>query len=69
MDWQTAAVAIVMFCAVAYLARSGWRFLRGSRTGCGGGCGCSEKGASEGQAKSVIIPADHLRIRIPRKSP
>jgi hypothetical protein len=59
MDWQTAAVVLLMAWAVAYLVRSAWR----ARTGCGGGCGCTKKPVPQSKGQAVWIPQEKLTMR------
>ncbi len=51
MDWQTIVVALVVLCAVLYVANRAWRRLRSFVTTkrgasvCGSSCGCGDDGA------------------------
>jgi hypothetical protein len=64
-DWQLPLVLLIVALAVVYLGRQAWRSWRGSRSGCGGGCGCSKNspGPTRAEGNVTLIPADQLRLR------
>jgi hypothetical protein len=56
VDWQLAAVGLIVAGAVGYLARSAWKTWAGGKTGCGSGCGKCEKPADAGSEQTKRIP-------------
>ena len=64
LDWQVLLVLAVVAAAAAYLGRQAWRTWRGSKTGCGGGCGCGTKTTAAAKPNGVtLIPAEQLTLR------
>ncbi len=69
-DWQTITVALIVLCAVAYVARRGWSRLRSFRatdngnhenscaTGCGG-CGSDKPQAATVAPAKVLVQISH----------
>ena len=43
MGWQLLVAAGIVALAAAYLVRQTWRAWNGTKSGCGGGCGCASK--------------------------
>ncbi|HEV3263800.1 MAG TPA: FeoB-associated Cys-rich membrane protein [Gemmataceae bacterium] len=70
IDWQLIAVLVIVAVAAAYLARMTWRSWRGSKTGCGGGCGCNTKATPIGEqnGKATLITTDQLTARLRQRS-
>ena len=65
VDWQVIAVLVIVAVAAAYLARVTWRSWRGSKTGCGGGCGCAAKApAAEKNGQAALVTTDQLTARL-----
>jgi hypothetical protein len=67
MNWQLAIVIVLVGAAVAYLVRSSWRTWS-AKTGCGGGCGCTEATPAADVDRPILIPREALRLK-PRHPP
>lgn len=66
MDWQLAAVGLIVAVAGAYLLRRSWRTWFGRKAGgCGSGCHCNTNGAAaRGPAgQETLIPVEQLTLR------
>jgi hypothetical protein len=64
VDWQLPLTLTLIATAGGYLGWRGLRTWRASRTGCGGGCGCSKAPATRGpQDTAALIPAEQLKMR------
>jgi FeoB-associated Cys-rich membrane protein len=61
IEVQWILVGLIVAGAASYLVRAGWRSLRGTKAGCGGGCGCSGK-TPAGQMPA-LIPSKSLSLR------
>ena len=61
LDWQALAVALIVFCALAYVARRGLARLRSFRIkGKSGGAACATGCGSCGDEKETARPANVL---------
>jgi hypothetical protein len=71
MNWQIAAVLVVLAVAVLYLAHSGWRMLTGKKTGCGGSCRCEGKTSAGTQAGEQVthVPLEQVTLRRREQNP
>ncbi|HEV2860683.1 MAG TPA: hypothetical protein VGX48_06745 [Pyrinomonadaceae bacterium] len=66
IDWQMAAVALIVLAALLYVARRGLARLRSFKaSGAAAGCatGCGKCGESE---KPVVTPAGPVLVQIKR---
>jgi hypothetical protein len=61
MNWQLLAVVGIIIAAAGYLLRRSWLTWRGSKGGCGGGCGCAKTAETNGSA--TLIPLEQLTLR------
>ncbi len=62
MDWQLTFTCVAIGLAGAYVFARGWRSWRGTKTGCGGGCGCAKRKNAQ-QPQPALIPVDQLVMR------
>jgi hypothetical protein len=62
MDWQHILTWFAIGVAGAYVLWRGRRVLRGTKTGCGGSCGCA-KPASQAKTPAVLIAPEQLVLR------
>jgi hypothetical protein len=62
MLWQQLIVAMIVAGAAAYVMWRAWRTWFGSKSGCGGGCGCATKDKQPGNDE-VLISVGQVRIR------
>jgi hypothetical protein len=62
MVGQLVVVVLLVAAAACYVALATWRSVRGSKSGCGGNCGCATKAASgsEIRDKPTLISVDDL---------
>lgn len=66
MQWQLAAVGLIVAAAGAYLLRQTWRSWFGRKAGgCGGGCHCGSKttDANAANGETTLIPVEQLTLR------
>ena len=70
VDWQLAAVALIVAIAINYLAYAAWRVWRGDKSGCGGGCHCDKKafGREKLGEPIALISSEELSSRLRRSS-
>jgi hypothetical protein len=61
MDWQLAAVGVLVALSAAYLARRAWRTWAGRGAGCGGGCGCAA--GPKADERPALIRPEELTLR------
>ena len=63
VDWQLiAALGIVAFAA-AYVARLGWKAVRGKSAGCGSGCGsCSTAKPRDETPGSLVMLGENDKL-------
>jgi hypothetical protein len=61
VDWQTPLTWLTIGLAAVYLVMRGRRAWRGTKTGCGGSCGCSKDARSKEQP--TLIAPEQLTLR------
>jgi hypothetical protein len=62
MGWQLLAAAGIVGLAAAYLVRQTWRSWSGTKSGCGGGCGCASKPAQ--REDGTLISSEQLLSKL-----
>jgi hypothetical protein len=62
MEWQHVLTWFAVALASAYVLRRGWHALRGTKGGCGGGCGCP-KSNGETKTQPTLIAPEQLALR------
>ena len=62
MDWQLLLTWFVIALAGGYVLLRSWRACRGTKSGCGGSCGCS-KSTAEAKSPPALINPEQLVLR------
>ncbi len=61
MTWQTTATCLMIGGACVYLTQRFLLAMRGTKTGCSGGCGCAKPSTQANEP--ALIPPESLTIR------
>jgi hypothetical protein len=62
MGWQLLVAIGIVAVAAAYLVRQTWRAWAGTKSGCGGGCGCASKPPNH--EERPLIGSEQLLTRL-----
>jgi hypothetical protein len=63
MDWQLLFVGFAIAVAGTFVLVRIWRSLPGTKTGCGGSCGCAKSNAES--ATPALIKPEQLMLKKP----
>jgi hypothetical protein len=63
-DWQALAVALIVLCALAYVARRGFARLRSFRAGARGGASCATGCGKCGDERSATATPPKVLVQI-----